>query len=350
MTPERRWARWFEAGAVLSAHKPASAPIVEPVPWVIRVLLGACGWVAGLLLLLAVGFAWYDRLDSALGLLGVVPIALAYWLFRRARSDLGSQFALSLSLAGQGALALALSGMSLPAPWVLVSLATMQAALWWLMPDVLHRTFSAVFAVLALHWACVEAGLPSPVIAVVFWLTCRLWLDESRWRLRLGERFVPLWAGMTLALLAVTGPMSSWLTGISQLEGNLAGSIRVWVDTGLALLAGASWLLAVRRWTVGARKAQRRLAGLAGALLMLLCAWIPGVSASLLVALLAFSRGYPGGVVLALTAALVHLSWFYYSLHATLLAKSFSLLLLGLLLLLINRVLPRFWPKGGTRV
>lgn len=152
MTPTELFARLHAEGLV-DAPQPPAAP-ASATPWFVRVLLGGCGWLGALLLLAALGVLLGELLsrnEAMLAGCGALAVAAALMLARRAPGDLGAQFALALSLAGQMTILAAVAMRLDHGLGALFALAVggLSALLFALYPDPLHRFFSA----LALCWA-----------------------------------------------------------------------------------------------------------------------------------------------------------------------------------------------------
>lgn len=348
MTPAQQWQRWFDAGLVRDAQLPALTSGADASPWYIRLILGVCGWLGGLFLLAFLGFAWFSAMEeTGIGVVGVVLIAIAYGLYRATKSELGEQFALALSLAGQIAIGVALfDGNEASRAWTCFAIGGLQLILMWVMPNPVHRSLSALFAVTALDFGFLLRGFPSPLPVIAAWLTAVFWMDESRWQLRLGDRLVPIASGVTLAGLLGLAPFAFQELGIffDTVGGEVPLYLR-YVFRVLPVVGALVWVWAGWRWTAQVAWRLRAPALLLSVLMAVAGWWMPGVSLGLLVLLLGFARGRPALMGLGAAAGLLHLSMFYYSLASTLLVKSISLAVLGAVLLAAAWVLPRIWQE-----
>jgi hypothetical protein len=286
-------------------------------PWYIGLLLGVAGWFAGLLLLIFVGAVL--RPDSGPGALatGLVLLASAWGLFKVDRDGaFVSQMALALSIAGQFALLFGLHESIFKSDKGIASIALValliQLALVPAMPNRLHRSMSTLFACIA--WA-------------VF--------------VRYGLWDQPFWADW--------GPNRSKAPPTS-LAMALLGWFVAWAPAG-----GALYLLVKKEpaWMAAGRQAIARpiatglIFGLAFATLISqpfesftlfgdgpkvgwLALW-PMLSAlaSLGALAAAFALGNRGLMGLAVLAALLHVSHFYYAMGSSLLLKSVLMLAMG---------------------
>lgn len=335
-----------QAGIVVEE---GDAPTALEAPWFVRALQAFSGWLAALFLLgfIAMGAVFVLDSSAAAATLGLVMIAGAYALLRGSNGDFIEHLALAGSLAGQllvaWALGAALGDVNAGLWW---SLAGLQALLALVMPSLTHRTFSAFAASLAFYLALTE-GISAPSLAgglVLLALTV-LWLNEFRWPAHM-RRLQALGYGLLLGLLAIQVTEyhgQSLLLGRYYMGTGLAW-LEPWVGDALGTLA---LLLLIRHVFQRHRHVMvpsaRAAAYGAAAVLMLLSLEAHGLSQGAVVVVLGFAIGNRlimglGGILLLLA-----ITNYYYWLDATLLAKSVTLCLLGVLLLTLRWVLRRRW-------
>ncbi|OVZ55829.1 hypothetical protein CDO44_21980 [Pigmentiphaga sp. NML080357] len=332
--------RQLHAGGLVDGAPPGSPADGPPAPWHVRAMLAVCGWLGGLLLLVFLGLVVPDPFDErSLAVAGVLLVLAAGVLFRGKASELRAQFALSLCLAGYGAIAVA-AGLWLSAAQAWAAAALAGAALAVAMPDRTARTFGVAAAFLAAEGGIRALDWPSPVAAVAAWTCTICWLAETRLAYRLGERQAPLAWGATLALWALGLASGLWsAVGMETPAGWRA------VSWGLALLAALP--LAFAAWRLSALAGQPARGWATGAALavVLAGAWAQGVAFGLLTAVLGYSRGrgplWKGGLMVALWGV----GWFYYAQHWTLPRKAAMLLALGVVLLLAWRGVSRLGAR-----
>ena len=347
-----------------------SPQVVEPQgdtsPWFVRVLLGVCGWVGALLLMLAVGVTIGEtvmREKSALMVIGALLAAAGLLLGRAEPGALGAQFALALSLAGQMAFGIGL-GLTTQAepPLMAILVALVAALLFWWHPDGLYRFFCALvvcaawsvfvmtlgvaphdgeyerwgraFNALSMPGAVASglALLPIALGSTVLWLRRRDWLGTPA-----SARLEPLAWASTLALAWHVGFTGWHWFKLSGLMG-----VQIWtLHIGTALAIGAALMCAGWQLTRTARPTTRT--GTLGtlALIVMLTAPAPGLSAGVLLLGLGFHAG--SRVLLgAATLFLLHYgSAWYYALSLDLLSKSLVLMGTGLLMLMLAWLLRR---------
>ncbi|MFC5475123.1 DUF4401 domain-containing protein [Paraherbaspirillum soli] len=338
------WRQLQAAGLVKPGQTPSWPPQTVPTPWYVRLMLGVCGWLGGMFLLAFIGALLFDALrDDGWMIVGLLLIAAAFVIYRLTQHDLGEQFALALSMAGQGAIGIWLfTSHATDTATALFGIALMQVLLASLMPHFLHRLLSTMFAILALHFGLNVSLKASPMLAVSAWLMAVLWLYESTSQLHLRTGFLPLAMGVTLALLVIVAPAFETHYFLRQ-----NGDLRA-LGWGQRDLINPLVLALIFLWTV-ARLTQgvpipRRIAALAAASLFALVGWwAAGLVVGMLLLLLGFTRGRRALTGLGIAASLAYLSWFYYSLEWTLLIKAVSLMATGGLLLLAYFGMRRVW-------
>ncbi|HJX29039.1 MAG TPA: DUF4401 domain-containing protein, partial [Thermoanaerobaculia bacterium] len=187
MSGSERAALWerLRAAALVEGDVPSSK--APQAPWFVRVMLGVAGWIGALFLLGFVGALFAELFDSAAAslMLGTAACAVAVFLFRWSRgNDFFDQFAFAVSLAGQ---ALILAGLDewiniesrYPDEFALISLLMVgvQSILFVLIPEFLHRVWTAGTAALAVLVALVSWHLPyapALLLAALLWI----WLRE----------------------------------------------------------------------------------------------------------------------------------------------------------------------------
>lgn len=339
----RLWQQLHAEGSVVSNEAPAWSPPEPPAPWFMRLMLGVCGWLAGLFLMAFFGFFLIDHLkhgDSALLIGGLGLIVVAGGMLRIGQAELWHQLALALSLAGQGMAGFWLfATYGIDVAWPLFCIALMQGLLVTLIPDFLHRLVCTFLSVLALHMGCLMWLGPSPILPICAALVALLWLDESHWQMRLRHAFLPVTIGLTLALLSLALTaiwFPSWLltqVGNSHRSDGLGDSLYRWLYLFDPAIVGMIFFALVVQLSSSLSATQRRLTLACGLAFAILGVWVVGFVVGAMLMLLGFARGRRGITALGMIASLCYLGWFYYSLELTLMVKSIGLMLTGGLLL-----------------
>jgi hypothetical protein len=313
----------------LVANDAPSMPDEDERPWFLSVLLGIAGWAAGLFAL-AFLVAFLD-LQSLRPLLtaGVVLLGIAWVLYAASRRLVFvDQLSLSLSIAGQVALALYLSSRLEGELALAAALLGLQLLLFVAMPDRTARILASFLASVA--W----------VLVVRFWLRPHegheAFMDSQ------GHVVAPLLGVWTLPVewLLTWAPPIALLLWLKRGE---AG----WMARRAAAFARPAitgLLLAVAVGGIAAEPASLLFLGPDDvgrdfnwwALLPLL-----SIGLALFAACLAFSLRSAGLTGAAIVAALAHLARFYYLYGTTLTLKAAIMLAVGLVLLGAGRLLGR---------
>lgn len=347
------WARLRQAGLV-AGDAPAEATSITP--WYIRTMLGVAGWIGALFLLGFVGGAFSLVMRSAFAALalGALTVAAAAFMFRsRPNGDFIAQFALAVSIAGQvlvgfGLTQLFTSQMAL----VLLIFAALQAALFLLVPNFLHRVLSAMLGAGAFTNALGIWGLYPYTEALLFAALAWAWLNEFRLPGRTGPMRA-LGYGLTLLVLFGLGTRSTIGLERSLWMGHgemhlIGGEFGFWIGNALvgALTLWVVWRLLVRQGI--ALSAGPALAALGGAALVaLLSLKAPGLGVTVTLLLLGYANGNRVLAGLGIAALLAYWSYYYYSLELTLLQKSALLVCGGIVLLAARLALNRRGPAAG---
>lgn len=347
------WSRLTGAGIVAGEMPDTTAPAT---PWFVRAMLGIAGWIGALFLLgfVGAGFAFVMKNALAAVIVGALACAAAAVVFRSARaSDFAAQFGLALSLAGQLLLLFGLSrGFERSIASIALVAALQQALLFALVPNFVHRVWTAWTGSYALIIALTEWGLPSFVPAAATLAFLWLWLAEfehaSRARLlrALGyglalatTQVVVMNQGMWLGLMSGHGTGTSLHRALGGWPGALASAA--------VLLAGVLKLLA--REGVAPGSTMGRLAIVAAAILALASLKAPGVGPAAAILVVGYANGNRLLAGLGIATGVAYLSQYYYQLHATLLEKSALLAATGVALLALRFALKVAWPKDEER-
>ncbi len=288
-------------------------------PWFVGALLGASGWVAGLFLLGFVALLFRPDHPAGAAFTGAVLLAAAWGLFKADREGaFVSQLALALSIAGQCLVLFAMNEHARGIGPIAASALLLQAVLALAMPNALHRSLSALFAMLA--WAL--------TVRFVFFGEPEFWLAGREPTASLAHAlagWLATWLPVGAGLWMLVRREPAWMARgwAPVLRPVMNGAI-----VGLAFATLASQPFESLRW-LGAPGAARPdwLA-----LWPLLSAFgaLGGVAAGFALR----SRALMGACVLAV---LLHVSHLYYALGGSLLLKSLLMLAMGAAMLLAAR-------------
>jgi uncharacterized membrane protein len=342
---EKREALWQEliSKGFVSGDMPSHDDIESP--WYIRTLTGFSAWLAALFLLgsLGAGLEFVFHNPAAAIVIGSVMLVLAYMMLdKQQNKDFANQFALAVSFAGQALIAYGLfdwSNAKNLGTWILIAL--VQAALAFVMPNSLHRTWSAFAAATALSFAFISAHtlfIPTVLIMIA---VAYVWLNEFKW-IEHQEKIKPIGYGLTFALLhqASTGLHSHLL--LDLFSGSGRNFIQPWVAELMAggVILYVVWQLLVRqKIQIPGRTANLAFAG--AVILALASLEMFGTSIAVMVILLGYENGNRILTALGIASLLYSISVYYYLMHSTLLEKSQWLALLGIILLVASVLMRR---------
>jgi hypothetical protein len=303
---------------VLAADAPALPELPRQRPWYVSLLLGAAGWLAGILGVVFIALLIEPRGAGSYALIGIVLLVGAVVLYLVAEdAPFLDQLALAVSIAGQVCLTVAVAEASESPALICGFVALMQVALVFLMPNALARTIAAAFACIAWVLAVRLALWGNSLGALLDYGSVSALADERLGLPAMLGTWALIWAG-PLALIAwLIAAETRWMAGSQRelcralLTGTLLGVLSgvplaeplsaVMHDVARAP-AFASWELVWPLLALG---------------ITALCAyWSYRIRARALVGA-------------ALITALHHVAHFYYLLGSTLLQKSLAMLLLG---------------------
>lgn len=354
MTSEERlatWARLAAAGLVQGEPPPLSRP---RAPWYVRLMQGGSGWLAAMLLL---GFAggMFPALfeEGPAALLGGAAACVAAALTFRASpdSDFAGQLGFAVSLAGQALIAHGLWELLGSRLGVLAAaMAGVMTVLFVLVPQFLHRVWSA-WSALSFAWlALLDGGLGPLVPGLLSGAFAAVWLAEAQ-PACFGAWLRP--AGWGLAAAVVQLPVAGWLLWdlgaptLDRIGVSPSGAVtRAGVVLSAAVLVAVVFRLLARE---GIALGSRPGVGALGAAVVLGAATLkaPDLAPAIVVLLIGFAVGSRELTGLGILALLAFLSRFYYVLDATLLEKSLLMVALGAVLLLAWGFVRWAWPHGG---
>lgn len=337
---EKRDALWQEliAQGFVSGDMPSHDEVESP--WYVRTLTSLSAWLAALFLLgsLGAGFEFLFHNPAAAIVIGSVMIVLAYMMLDKQQGkDFANQFALAISFAGQALIVYGLFDWSnTKNTFVWIVLAVIQSALAFIMPNSLHRVWSAFAAATALSLAFVSAHTLFIPTSLIMLAVAYLWLNEFNW-IEHQEKIKPIGYGLTLALLhqSSTGLYSHVLMDL--LSGYGRSVVQPWIGESLSgmVIFYVAWQLLVRQHI----KIPGRVANIAfigAAILVLTSLKMFGITVGVMVLLLGYANGNRILTGLGLASLLYSVSVYYYLTHTTLLEKSQWLALLGIILLVAS--------------
>lgn len=349
MTRQALWDRLCKAGL---AHGPVPAIDAERSPWYIRLMQGVAGWLGALFVFSFAAAAFSSLIQHAAGALlaGVLCCGAATAFFKSGSThEFGQQFALAGSLAGQGLLMtglnLAFRGQPL---MVYLAAFAVEALLAGLVANFNHRLLACLGAMLALSLALGHFGWAALAAVLAAGGCAHAWLrgvELRRYAPAADAFWRPFGYAMALALLAADAATAAQASANWQLmmgkplasalaQPSAAGLLAVVLVATVARLLNAAGVAPTSRAGVAALGAAV-LAGLLGFA-------AHGLAGALLILLLGHGAANRILLGLGLFALAAFLSHYYYSLQATLLAKSMVLAASGALLLAARPLMLRW--------
>jgi hypothetical protein len=307
-------------------------------PWYVKVILAFSGWLAAIFILsfLSVIFSHLYQNTLALIFFGVIFIAIAYFLLsKKKHHEFIEHLALACSVAGQALLTWAIVASSdITLIWFLV--AVMHVFLILIMPNYVHRLVSAFIATLCFAAAIYSISYSSTALlmysALLMLCTGLLWLNEFKYQKSLAA-VQAIGYGLVTALVIIKGTnvfINTNLWGFDRSEW-----IQPWM--GEVLLGAVALYVVCRLMQKSHVQAFSNLwlLTIAGALLLaFLSINANGLIVGVMIMLLGFSASNRVLIGLAVMSLLFYISSYYYLLEISLLDKSLTLLVLGLVLIL----------------
>ncbi len=325
-------------------------------PWYVKVLLAFSGWLAALFLLFFIGMAFEEVVSNSTVALAVgsVMIGVAFAILHGPKNEFVEHLALAVSLTGQALVIFAFfdtTGSDKEIAWLLVAL--LQAALALVMPNFVHRVFSSFVAALAFNAVLSLWGYHFIVAGIVLLPAALCWLHEfSRPKLMRAKQAIGY--GLVLALILLQG---TTLYGYRQVMDLLDGQIvrqhpelwdKPWIEevlVGMVVLYVVRHLLQWYRQPITGGIAITSL--LATVVLCAVSTKVQGITVGMVIMLLGFAGSNRVLLGLGMLSLLSYISFYYYLLDMTLLAKSQTLLAVGLVLLLVRWLLVTLIPANG---
>lgn len=332
--PENVWSLLLTAGLV-HGDKPESG---EPdSPWYVKLLLAISGWLASLFLLvfLGVGLAFVFRDMAPLLTAGIVMIGGAYALLRIPKNAFFEHVALAVSLEGQALVVLAIFVYSPESiNWVLVTV--FQLVLAMAVPNFVHRVFCSFFAASCFSIALISIGLPYIASSIMMAMVAWLWLYEFRYPRHM-EKQRAIGYGLVLALIQIKGTALFGVNVIDLFSGSadLNMGVQLWWVSEILLAAVTVYVVWYILKQLGRDLFEpTSIASLLGTILLIIVsAEAQSIAVGMLILLLGFAGSNRVLMGLGIGSLLFYISSYYYLLDYTLLEKSLTLLILGVVLL-----------------
>ncbi|MEZ5471868.1 MAG: GDYXXLXY domain-containing protein [Marinicella sp.] len=338
MSESKLWEQ-LEQVELVSGDQPESVGKGDATLWYVRVLQGFAGWLAAVFLLAFLGFGVAGLFDNgeALIVMGVVINISAHVFYKtKPDSDFFEQMVLAFSLTGQFLFAFGLFELSnfKMREWLVV-VGLYQMLLAWLVNHYLHRFLCTWFAVIAFFWGfewLVYTGVGSAIVSALFvWL----WLEKTGWEAE-KDFYEPIAYALGFSILTLNVQNVVWLYGLFH---GRNGGLHWWMENAptISTILNSAVLLyfvyrASQEQSINFATRTGKLVILTAVLLLFSAMPVIGLSSALLVLLVGFARQKLVLIIMGALALLGFFSWYYYSLHQTLLVKSVILIAIGVVL------------------
>ncbi len=329
---------------LVSGEKPGRVMI--STPWYIKTLLAMAGWFAALFLLAFLAATFNQLLESALAdlIIGSGLILSAYQLLKKQHTEFIEHLGLALSFAGQALVIFAIIQWNYndgSLNWLAAFL--LNTALIFLMPHFVHRVFSSFFASICLIGVMTEYGFIYLSLPLVMFFCAWCWLNEFRY-MRWYRYLTALGYGSLFALLCIETSMF--------FQSNLFfWSDNLFINQSLLFYCGHILSIAVTIYvTVMIIKNYQPLTDLTSCYILLmvivfsvLTVFINGVHMAVMIMVLGLASSHRVLIGLGIAYLLFSICQYYYSLETTLLMKSISLMVLGIVIFSLRWCLPRLF-------
>lgn len=343
---EEIWAT-LEKDGVVQGAAPESGE--RQTPWYVKALLAFSGWLAALFLLgfIGAGFEFVFRNSTAAFIIGGLMIAAAFAILRIPKNEFVEHLALAVSLAGQALVVYAIfetSHRNYKIAWLLVTL--LQVPLAVLMPNFVHRVFSSFVAACALSITLAIMGWSHVVCGIIMLLAALAWLNEFRYPDHMAK-IRAIGYGLVLALIQLKGTalFDDRTMGWQLSPNQSAVWAKPWVGEvliGMVTLYVVWYFLQRSQQVISGRLSITALLGTF--LVCLVSIKVQGLTVGMVIILLGFASPNRLLLGLGIVSLLFYISSYYYLLDATLLSKSLTLLMVGLVLLTGRWLMPRILP------
>ncbi|MBU1108494.1 MAG: DUF4401 domain-containing protein [Candidatus Riflebacteria bacterium] len=329
------WATLLKAGLV-EGRQPVDTGTLDS-PWYVKALLAFSGWLAALFFLgfLGIAFSFILRSTVVNFFIGTMMIGGAFFMFHFQKNEFLEHLSLAASLAGQVLVATAIFKLfdySENGAWLTMSL--LQATLAVLMPSFVHRVFSSFFAMCAFSMALSSMGISFMVSGIALLLASLCWLNEFSLPQQM-EKIRAIGYGLVLALIPLKG--SALFGSNSQPWRHSQAPSLLWIEPWMGeVLIALVTLYVVRsllqRYDQTIPEPLPVIALLGTFLLCIISMEMHGITVGVVIILLGFSGSNRRLLGLGILSLLFYASYYYYLLDTTLLNKSLSLLIIGLVM------------------
>ena len=339
------WALLQEQG-IVQGEQPENEVLGSP--WYVKALLAFFGWLAAIFILgfISAAFHFVFNTPFAACIFGVMMVAGAFVLLRIPANEFVEHLGLATSMAGQALIFYAifdLANNNEIVAWLLLTM--LEISLVALMPNSVHSVVSALVAAIALSMAFAEMHIPYIIGGILMFGTSFCWLNEFRYPQQM-KKIRAAGYGLVLALIALKGTTLFDYRTFGRL---FSQKYEFWSQPWLGeLMIGAVTLYVV--WRLLQRYGQPVNGRLSISILLgtlLICAVsmkVQGITVGMVIICFGFFCANRVLLGLGIISLLFYISSYYYLLERTLMEKSQSLLVVGLILLFVRWLMLRIFP------
>lgn len=311
-------------------------------PWYIKTLLAFTGWLAAIFVLafLATAFNGLIENEIALIIFGIIMIFISYNILKKESSDFVEHLGLAISVAGQILIFIALTMITRDQVilfWTLILV--LQVVLILVIPNYIHRFFSAFMATYSFSFLLSFLGMPHTFTPLMLLILAYLWLNEYHFKEI--YKMQAIGYGVVIALLYLhSTALRHQIPFFWPHSGHI---IPLWFAPWLGTVLSAMVAIYVLRHILEQYNKELfsklgMITMLTVVLLSLLAVKIPLLMVGLFILILGFYHSNRVLIGLGIVSLLFAISSYYYYLKVTLLEKASMLLLVGVVILLIRWV------------
>jgi uncharacterized membrane protein len=343
---ENVWTTLQQAGLVQGSAPESDKP---DSPWYVKLLLAVSGWLATIFLLGFLGAVLGFIIDITITsiLFGGIMIGGAFALLRMPKNEFFEHVALAVSFAGQVLVLHDLFDLTqYSITWFI--LFASQLALAVVMPNFVHRVLCSVLCAYCLFILLASFSVPYMAGSIVMLAAAWLWLHEFSYPKHMRKQQA-IGYGLILALIIVKGIALYRFRIIYWYTVNF--DMHSWVQPWMGeVLAGAVMLYVV--WQILKRLGHcfsdptTITALIVTVILSVVSMEARGITVGILILILGFAGSNRVLMGLGIASLLFFISSYYYLLEATLLHKSKTLLIMGLVLIGARWLIMRITSTG----
>lgn len=327
----------------------------EDTPWFLQVFFGLSGLLASLFF---VGFLTFilestGALDSAvvIGIIGLLLNVSGFLLFKyeRTRDNMFlNSLAFTISVAGQSYVIYSLIESDIATPFSVWIFLVLQSALTLIVPNFMYRLLSSIVAGVCVVYLLNYYHLPEVSLGLLALIATVSHLQ----RYRLLQRVPSRWLEGSLEVIKAIGYASALMllcVSVYFIAAEYGRGFDSYGETlvynyylaqGLLTLASlyAAYLI-LRRYHIKWQSVVGLIIGGTIAVLGFISIYVSGLLATSLIIVIAMANGQRTLLGVGVFALVCYVFWYYYQLDTSLLVKSASMLVVGMMLLLVRFLL-----------